>query len=535
MIPSIPSELLLTIFDLAVHTPFDPEVQPLESISSLDDLIIGEPPSSTMASIGTTTVGIHTDANYPECHLESGIIAHETNPFTPLDISHVCKDWRKIAFSAPELWSSIYVADGHLSSTVHLLRLWLENSGSRPLDLVFRETPGARYRYGDNSGSDATVEMLKVTAAHSRRWRSFKVRLRRGRLWMNKVMEELGGIETPLLETLAFSFHTISYHNGPQFHDAWIPLITGSPQLQELQMWSSIDRSKDVLLAVPFHRLTTITLYMVSFHRDSLFLNSLRRCEVLETLTISFDRNWGVLQPPSSSDAAISVPSLRHLNLLGPLGGNPMCNLLQNLHLPSLISLWLHTRYWDLQNGERYLCTDVYMALEDLFTRSQCHLHSFKIRDEEEVGFEGRLLSILNHPGLRDLRELRVGSKVGERALEWLGGGDRTSTLPFQDLKHIHLEAFAADSKILSAPVVTMIGLRIRGTGLVAKLESLTVGFLSETQLIYETRAWNGLVAERGRLGVDTAFYFASNAERVRRLNSEFLYRDFSLIQGLLT
>ncbi|KAF5335397.1 hypothetical protein D9611_011721 [Ephemerocybe angulata] len=523
MTPSIPSELLLTIFDLAVHTPFDPEVQPLETISSLDDLVIGEPLPSTMASIGaTTTSRIHKDDNYPESQLESGIIAHVTNPFTPLDISHVCRDWRLIAFSAPELWSSIYVADGQ-PSTVHLLRLWLQNSGSRPRDLVFRDTPGVTS--GDIfRPSNTIVEMLKVAAAHSKRWRSFKVRLRRGRLWMTNVMEALSGIETHLLEALAL---------GPQFSDVWIrALITGSPQLQELQMWSTMDRSKDFLLAVPFHRLTTITLTMVAFQRDSLFLNSLRRCEVLETLTISLNVGsyWGALQPPSSSDAAVSIPSLRHLNLIGK-SALVTCDLLQNLHLPSLVSLSLHTRYYDMQINARHLRNDVYMALEDLFTRSQCHLRSFKIRDEKEGGFEGRLLSILHHPALRDLGELRVGSEVGERALEWLGGGDPTNTPPFQDLKHIHLEAFAADPKILSATVVAMIGLRIRGTGLVAKLRCLTVGFLSETQLIYETRAWNGLVAERGGLGVDKVFYFASNAERTRRLRSEFLYRDFSLIQ----
>ncbi|KAF5335417.1 hypothetical protein D9611_011699 [Ephemerocybe angulata] len=517
MIPSIPPELLLTIFELAVHTPFDPEVQPpsLETSSSLDDLIIGKPPPSTEASIGTTSARIHIDANYPESQLESGIIAHETNPFTPLDISHVCRDWREIAFSSPELWSSIYVADGHLS-TVHLLQLWLQNSGSRPLDLVFRETNG------DISQSNTIVEMLKVAAAHSRRWRSFKLRLRRGRLWMNKVMEALGGIETPLLETLAFNFSIDSNQGSPPFNDAWIPLITNSPQLQELQMWSSMDHSKDFLLAVPFHRLTTITLPMVSFQRDSLFLNSLRRCEVLETLTISLNLGHSY---PSSSDATVSIPSLRHLNLIG---SSPICNLLLNLHLPSLISLSLHTRYYDMQLNARRLGNDVYMALEDFFTRSQCHLRSFKIRDEE-VDFEGRLLSLLHHPGLRGLGELRVGSTVGERTLEWLGGGDPTSTPPFQDLKHIHLEAFAADPKILSATVVAMTGSRIRGNGL---LRSLTVGFLSETQLIYETRAWNGLVADRGGLGVDKVFYFASNAERARRLRGEFLYRDFSLIQG---
>ncbi|KAF5335407.1 hypothetical protein D9611_011696 [Ephemerocybe angulata] len=208
----VPLELLLTIFDFAVHTSYDPADQP--GPPSLDMLIAMEegPIASAPATSGPT--GIHKETEYPELQLQPGIIAHTTNPFTPLHISHVCKDWRDAAFSAPELWSSIYVADGR-PNTYPLLRLWLQNSGSQPLDIVFRDTL-------NGSSGDTIVELIQMAAEQSMRWRTFKVRLRRQKLSIKEVAKVLHGIVTPLLQTLAFSFNTLEL-GDTQFDDLWPP------------------------------------------------------------------------------------------------------------------------------------------------------------------------------------------------------------------------------------------------------------------------------------------------------------------------
>ncbi|KAF5335331.1 hypothetical protein D9611_011716 [Ephemerocybe angulata] len=240
-----PPELLLIIFNFAVHTSYDPADQP--DSPSFDMSV-----ASALADIWDGLTGIRKDTEYPESQLQPGVIAHTTNPFTPLHISHVCKDWRDIAFSASELWSSIYVADG-MASAPHLLGLWLQNSRSQPLDMVFRDTP-------NGSSGDTIVEMIQMAAEHSVRWRTFKVRLRRRRLPMEEVKKALHGIVTPLLQTLAFSFNPTEL-GGTQFDDLWTSLIANAPNLQELQMWST-KYSEDFVSSIPFDHLTCITLVM---------------------------------------------------------------------------------------------------------------------------------------------------------------------------------------------------------------------------------------------------------------------------------
>ncbi|KAF5335329.1 hypothetical protein D9611_011714 [Ephemerocybe angulata] len=517
----IPSELLLAIFNFAVHTSCDPADQP--DPPSLDMLMAMEedPIASAPAASGPTS--IHRVAEYLESQLQPGIIAHVTNPFTPLHISHVCKDWRDAAFSAPELWSSIYVTDGK-PNTPHLLRLWLRNSRSQPLDIVFRDTPSG----SDGYHSDYIGEMIQIAAEHSVRWRTFKVRLRRQKLSIMEMMRVLHGIVTPLLQTLAFSFNTFEL-GDTDFNDLWMSLIANAPKLQELQIWSA-NYSQHFLAAIHFGRLTCITLIMVRFQDGDLFWNALRGCKVLRTLEISFDLGpgdspWAFPQPPLSS-AVVSIPSLRQLRLIG---GSHLCLPLLGLDLPSLSSLTVLTNH--TERYMRRLTTDVYMALEYFLTRCRCQLLSFKIRDERESGFEMRVSPILRHCALRDLVELTLGSPVGKKTLELLVRSPTNHGL-LQGLKRIDLQALAAGGEIPVALVTEMAASRSCDSRPAVNLASLTVGFLSRTQLIHEMRTWNAHVAEKGNMELEKVFYLATNVERTRTLKDEFLYRDFSMIQG---
>lgn len=500
-------ELLLDIFDLAVHSFFDPE----------------QPSPSSGQTGAETALAIFKDDSYPQSQLQPGIIAHETNPFTPIHLSHVCKDWREMTLAAPELWSSIYIANGS-PGTVKLFRHWLHQAGSRPLELVFRDTGVTS---NTESGRDAVVEMLKIAAAHSEQWKSFKVRLLDLCLPLDDVIEALRGIATPKLEAIALSFNMSAISRG-DFTDAWIPLVTNSPNLKHLQMWSAMDYSEEFLAIVPFSRLTTITLPMVMFSRNSRFIESLRTCKVLENMSVSLeDEPWGeamdmVLQPPISGADAISIPSLRHLNLVG---NRQLTTLLTNFHLPSLQTLSIHTKY------ERYsgrTIADVYLALEDLLTRSECQIHSFTIRDEDESNFEPRLLSTLQHPAFRSLRELRIGGIVGEDTLKQLTAVPTDPDLEgheplIQRLRHIHIEALSVvERTVFDATLRTMARPGAKAT----------VGFLSQAQLEYAVNAWDNHVAEESLRGAEKEFYFASNLERARRLRRGYLCHDFSMIQG---
>ncbi|KAF5335392.1 hypothetical protein D9611_011700 [Ephemerocybe angulata] len=495
----VPLELLLTIFDFAVHT-------------------------SSLPATGGPTGKVHKDTEYPESQLQPGIIAHTTNPFTPLHISHVCKDWRNAAFSAPELWSSIYVADGS-PSTPKLLLLWLQNSRSRPLDIIFRDTPHGSSGY-DSGGT--IVEMIQMAAEHSVRWRTFKVKLRRQELPMKEVNKALHGIGTPLLQTLAFSFNPADFgYTRPD--DLWISLIANAPKLQELQMWST-RYPEHFLAAIPFDRLTCITLIMVRFQDGDLFWKALRGCKVLRTLAVSFGLRPEHITQTLLSLPVVSIPSLRHLNLIG---GTALCLLLLRLHAPSLSSLTIHTNLPDQYVGRP--TTDVYMALEDFLTRSGCQLLSFKIRDDiEGPRSERRLSPILRHCALRHLVDLTLGNPVGEDTLEMLVRSPKNDGL-LQRLKRIDLQALAIGGKIGEIPQVAyateMAASRSGDSRPAVNLASLTVGFMLRTQLIHEIRTWDEQVAEKGNLELDKVFYFVDDTECTRRLKDEFLYRDFSMIQ----
>ncbi|KAF5335412.1 hypothetical protein D9611_011695 [Ephemerocybe angulata] len=184
---------------------------------------------------------------------------------------------------------------------------------------------------------------------------------------------------------------------------------------------------------------------------------------------------------------------------------------------------------------ERYVrrpITDVYMALEDFLARSRCQLFSFKIRDEREgAKFERRVSPILRHCALRDLVELSLGSPVGKKTLELLVRSPTNDSL-LQGLKRIDIQALALGEKVPVASVTEMAASRSCDSRPAFNLAFLTVGFLSRTKLIHEMKTWNVRLAEKGNLELEKVFYLATNAECTRRLKGEFLYRDFSMIQG---
>ncbi|TEB21066.1 hypothetical protein FA13DRAFT_1742419 [Coprinellus micaceus] len=48
----------------------------------------------------------------PTPNFPTGISAHAINKHSPLHFSHVCEDWRSLAFTESTLWSKIYVTNG---------------------------------------------------------------------------------------------------------------------------------------------------------------------------------------------------------------------------------------------------------------------------------------------------------------------------------------------------------------------------------------------------------------------------------------
>ncbi|KAF5334189.1 hypothetical protein D9611_014496 [Ephemerocybe angulata] len=92
-------------------------------------------------------------------------------PLTPFFLGKICRSWRSVAWNNSELWTSLTLTleREHYEAQVSLLDLWLEKSGTHPLDITIRG-PG-----GDEEEDwelNPPHEIMRKLAAVSERWRS---------------------------------------------------------------------------------------------------------------------------------------------------------------------------------------------------------------------------------------------------------------------------------------------------------------------------------------------------------------------------
>ncbi|TEB27761.1 hypothetical protein FA13DRAFT_1736227 [Coprinellus micaceus] len=417
-----------------------------------------------------------------------------------------------MAFGEANLWSTIYVTNGS-PGFPDLLQLWLTNSGSRSLKLVFRDGPDYIERDGD-----VVVAMLHLAAAHSHRWSTFKVRLRSLRLPGKGVYDALKNVETPNLIGLAYSFNwnpDVVLEGGSSFHDLFMEtckrLVKQSLRLREMQMWSTMDHDLDFLSAIPFPRLSVMTLPVVYILEHSRFLANLSHCACLRTLTISLAGN----QPQSSPHYALAIPSLRNLNVIG-FSTAHVNTFLRVFHLPSLQHLSVHTNSLFLPGSP--------LALVEVLDHWQPTLLSLELRDEQSSRLDLFFSSWARHPAVQSLIYLRVGGLHSANIFPTLTLGSPGPSLMPQ-LQRIHAETVHLGYECGG---LTMMALSRSNPWSGLRL-SVEADFLLEEELVRETEFWDKCGDDRLRK-VDRRFRWIGAGER--KLEREFMFQDFSMIQG---
>ncbi|RXW14411.1 hypothetical protein EST38_g11444 [Candolleomyces aberdarensis] len=446
----VETEVLIYIFELAVHTP----------------------PALDVA----------------EHAIKPGIASHVSSPFTPLTLSHVCKSWRSLSFSLHELWSTIYVTNG-AHGHIPLFQLWLQNSGNHPLELIFRDTDGITSENGP-----AILEMVKISTSFSTRWKAFKIRISRGTesgtdldtVAMAAFFQDL---PTPKLESLAFSF---SSSEGDTFNKIWKELAQNSPVLREMQVWATWVDLRPVVSAFPFHRLTTLSLFCIMVEEDEVLLH-LDQCTSLESLSISFfDITMGFPQ--------LTMVTLQRLVRLTLVGCSPTIYAMDNLQLPSLSHLSLHINVPDEEYREE--AQSIRISAEKMLTRSNANLKSFTLIDANSQ-FELIWLSLLVHPSLQSVEELEFvgqGDNVFLDALT-IPQSDEISSRPIGNkttnepqytlphLRHIHLVSyeFTDNLHLLSKTVLS----RMNAPHTVARISSVSANFTKMEKLQSERAFWD--------------------------------------------
>lgn len=105
------------------------------------------------------------------CHVTQN---HDTRPsrqpiFSPLSIGAVCKDWRRIAWSSPQIWTHMQVIRQNIIETdMEVIQQWLTRSGQLPLSWRIQ------FRFHDNCAISQVRKkvrrFLSTVNQHSHRW-----------------------------------------------------------------------------------------------------------------------------------------------------------------------------------------------------------------------------------------------------------------------------------------------------------------------------------------------------------------------------
>ncbi|KAJ3513521.1 hypothetical protein NMY22_g15016 [Coprinellus aureogranulatus] len=494
---TIVPELLLHIFDLVVHTP--------DNCHSMFSS------RTALQSASGDEFKFATDKRYPD--FPTGISAHAMSTQSPLYLSHVCREWRRLALAESTLWSTIFVTNGgqHFE---HLFKLWLGNSGSQPLSLVFRD--GAMWEAGD---AEVIMDMLMLAASHHKRWHTLKVRLRRIRLPMKKIADFASLAKPENLRTLAFSFNATLNREADQFNSVWGGLIQSSPMLQEMQMWSTMDYDVGFLGRIPFSRLRVMTLPMVRIFPGSSFMLSLRQCSCLHTLSISLDECVRLPEAPYT----LPIPSLLNLDIVSSFI-DQVAAFMQMLRLPCLTNLSIHTdSLYNLEMEGKSLPWD---WLKEALDHWKPRLLRLSIRDETALGFERSFLPLLHHPTLQSLVELKVGGIVGQRFMEEMTIDIcKPDSSPVRNLQYLHIEsAQIGDSQGLVSRMALS-----RRQRCSADLREVKIDFCIKSEMDGEEAAWdtcNDPLLQR----IDRSFRCIGPRGKI--LDREFMVRDFSMIQS---
>ncbi|KAF8876215.1 hypothetical protein CPB84DRAFT_417724 [Gymnopilus junonius] len=96
---------------------------------------------------------------------------------SPLVLGAVCRYWRKVAWSTPQLWSLIAIRTGHGSNMgvlVKVAREWLDRSGTLPVSIGLHIS---RRPEEYPEWSDSYYALCELVNEHSNRWQMLDIRV----------------------------------------------------------------------------------------------------------------------------------------------------------------------------------------------------------------------------------------------------------------------------------------------------------------------------------------------------------------------
>ncbi|KAJ6602540.1 hypothetical protein DFH09DRAFT_1019700 [Mycena vulgaris] len=254
----------------------------------------------------------------------------------PLMFGCICRQWRSVAFSTPELWTEVQVrCDYFIEEDVPLLDRWLLRAGSLPL------TIDIRYKVHPDTSSDGILELFK---RHSHQLQNLTLDIPPIDLY------RFAGIVGPLPRLAKLSLYSLILRPTLD-HPRKISAFSIAPELRDVHFTTGFSPKN---IDLPWEQLTT-------FRADTLpisqFLHVLSLCPNLVNCRYEIYH--------AATVALITVPPLLHLKSLEVRGIIPSTDILAQLTAPALV----HLEVQDLALGRwaaflsRSGCTLQYLAV----------------------------------------------------------------------------------------------------------------------------------------------------------------------------
>ncbi|KAK7026248.1 F-box domain-containing protein [Favolaschia claudopus] len=252
----------------------------------------------------------------------------------PLRLSHVCKEWRSIAFEMPSLWNRVQASLFSKKDFRKLLECWLPRTGSH---MLFLDLTDYEYR---------TTLLFPSLASYSSRWRAFRCSLN---IPISFPIDTIQG-RIPLLREL----HVCS--SSESFEGHAITAFSEAPELRKVQLY----RLPPGLISLPWAQLTHLTLLGQSIAHG---IEVLHQTPNLEELSLDLRHHSGEIA------AAPTPVILHHVRKLSLPSEFRISKFLHYFTLPALRSFDIKQLSSPPQDGD-------VAAVLALFRLSHCVVES---------------------------------------------------------------------------------------------------------------------------------------------------------------
>ena len=257
---------------------------------------------------------------------------------TPLVISSVCRAWRDMAHSAPELWNSVSLCvDPSTEGSAiqaELLDQWLRLAQTLPLSITITFNEKDVYKWNPHYEgympipedgmiitSQLPIDVISVAASYSRQWESLDIFLPSA--WAETLDSTKGRISN--LRALSIQFVPYNYLDPSSFPKTFLD----APNLRTL---TSECESTD-MGPFPYHQLEKLTLWSsktASFLAVLEKCSNLTSCKIIERRRVDLHPAYSHWQPAQIT--SVQLPKLVSLEI----SSSRLLGLLADLVAPAL-------------------------------------------------------------------------------------------------------------------------------------------------------------------------------------------------------